>query len=139
MSQENVELVRRGFDWFARGDLDRFFKFVDPDVEIVEPFELPGARTYHGHEGLLDAFQTWAGQWDDFRAEPERIIDAGDHVVVLVHQFGRGKASGATVEQRVGYVCTLRDGMLVRWQGFSRFGEALEAVGLSEQDAPADS
>jgi ketosteroid isomerase-like protein len=134
-----VDLVRAGFDWYARGNLDQFFKFVDPHVEIVEPFGLPGARTYHGHEGLLEAFQSWAGQWDDFRAEPERIIDAGDRVVVLVHQFGRGKASGATVEQRLAYVCTIRDRKLIRWQAFSRFSEALEAVGLSEQDAHADS
>ena len=96
MSQENVELVHRGFNWLARGELDRFFQFVDPEVEIVQPFELPGARTYHGHEGLRDAVQSWAGQWDDFRAEPERIIDAGDRVVVLVHQLGRGKASGGS-------------------------------------------
>ena len=132
MSQENVELVRGGFDSFARGDLELFLEFTDPQVEIVEPFELPGQRTYRGHQGLLEAIQSWAGQWEDFRAEPERIIDAGDRVVVVVHQSGRGKTSGATVEQRIAYVFTIRDGKLSRWEVFLRVDEALEAVGLSE-------
>src|SRR4051794_3548972 len=100
MSQENVELVRGGFEAFARGDFGLFLEFTDPDIEIVQPLELPGPRTYHGHKGLLEAMQSWAGQWDDFRAEPERIIDAGDRVLVLVHLYGRGKASGATVDMR---------------------------------------
>jgi len=139
MSQENVDLVRGGFDSFARGDLDRFFKFVDPEVEIVQPFELPGPRTYHGHKGLAEAFQSWAGEWDDFQAEVERIVDAGDRVVTLVHSRGRGRTSGVTVDQRVGYVLTIRDGKLTRWEAFLRFSEALEAVGLSEQDAHPDS
>jgi uncharacterized protein len=134
-----VELVRRGFDTFARGDLESFLGFVDRDIEISEPPELPGRRTYRGHQGLLDSMAAWAGQFEEFHAEPIRMIDAGDQVVVLVRQRGRGKGSGAMVEQRFGYVLTIQKGKLIRWEAFNRFAEALEAVGLSEKDAHADS
>jgi ketosteroid isomerase-like protein len=107
MSQENMELVRNGFETFARGDLDSFLAFTDPDIEIIQPPELPGQRTYRGHAGLLESMADWAGQFEEFHAEPVRMIDAGDLVVVLVHQRGRGKGSGAMVEQRFGYVLTI--------------------------------
>jgi ketosteroid isomerase-like protein len=132
MSQENVEIVRRGFESFARGDLDSFLAFTDPEIEITEPSEVPGQRTYRGHQGLLDSMADWAGQWDEFHAEPVRMIDAGEQVVVQVHQRGRGKGSGVLVEQQFGYVLTIRDGKLIRWQAFNHFREALEAAGLSE-------
>ena len=35
MSQENVEIVRRGFDAFNRRDLDAFLALFDPDVEFT--------------------------------------------------------------------------------------------------------
>ena len=42
-------------------------------------------------------------------------------------------------ERREFHVWTLRDGAVVRFQWFYQRDEALEAVGLSEQDAHADS
>jgi hypothetical protein len=44
-----------------------------------------------------------------------------------------------TVEQPIGWVPQVRDGRLVRGRVSFRPVEALEAVGLSEQDAHADS
>ena len=42
-------------------------------------------------------------------------------------------------ERREFHVWTLRDGAVVRFQWFYQRDEALEALGLSEQDAHADS
>jgi ketosteroid isomerase-like protein len=41
MSQENVELVRRGYEALARGDFDALFQVLDPDVEMRDAANFP--------------------------------------------------------------------------------------------------
>jgi ketosteroid isomerase-like protein len=64
--------------------------------------------------------------------DDERLIDAGDRVVVIATMRGQGSASGVEVENRHGSVWTIRDGKAVRFQWFNEPDEALEAVGLQE-------
>lgn len=89
-------------------------------------------RDLRGHAGVAELMTTITAEFSEFEAHPEEIIDAGDRVVVVVFQRGRGRASGAEVERRVGQVWTVCDGKAVRWQIFKDRSEALEAVGLSE-------
>ena len=51
----------------------------------------------------------------------------------------RGALVGVAVEPRECHVWTLRDGKLWRLRIYATKSEALEAVGLSEQDVHADS
>ena len=78
--------------------------------------------------------------FESYHAHAEDFIDAGEAVVVRIRQGGRGKGSGAEVEMPPYWqVYRLRDGRAVRIEVYSIEAEALEAVGLSEQDARADS
>ena len=47
---------------------------TDAEVVIVQVPEIPDARTYTGHEGLVDALLDWPRQWENFRMTPERIF-----------------------------------------------------------------
>jgi hypothetical protein len=40
VSQDNVEIVRSLFEWFARGEHERPFDFHDPDI-VLEKFDPP--------------------------------------------------------------------------------------------------
>jgi hypothetical protein len=51
MSQENVESSRRIWDRFLAGDTEGVLAFLDPQIEIRDVPELPGASVYHGHDG----------------------------------------------------------------------------------------
>jgi ketosteroid isomerase-like protein len=62
-----------------------------------------------------------------------------DSVVVSLHLAGRGGGSGVEMEETDAHLFAIRDGKIVRWQNFRDHSAALEAVGLSEQDAHADS
>jgi ketosteroid isomerase-like protein len=56
MSQENVDLVRRGYEALARGDFDALFQVLDPDVEIRDAANFPEAGVYRGrHHGISDS------------------------------------------------------------------------------------
>jgi ketosteroid isomerase-like protein len=142
MSQENVEIVRRQFALLSRGDYETFFDEFPPEGvfdfsrRLIDPVVLRGRdemRAWMERER-----QMWEG--DRVGYEPKELIDAGDKVLALVRVSGRGKASGAEVEAYVWNVATFHDGKPVE---MTYFGDdraaALEAAGLTEQKAPADS
>ena len=74
----------------------------------------PDASTYTGTEELREAFNSWIAMWSEYHAEIARYANAGDDVVVLIRERGRGGVSGAVVERELGEVFTLRDGNVVR-------------------------
>ena len=130
MSQENVELVRRGYELLNRGEL-RLDQF-GPEFEVVEPLEQPGAQTRYGREGVRDSIASLSEAFDEFQFEPERFEEIGDNVVAFFKARGRGKGSGIVVESEVVHVWTLRDGSPVRVRIYLDPKRALEAAGLSE-------
>jgi hypothetical protein len=75
----------------------------------------------------------WGEAFEDFRAEPQEFIDAGDVVVVIVKVEARAH-SGATVDTpSFPNVWTARDGVLVRMEMFQSRAEALAAAGLAPE------
>ena len=62
MSQENVELTRRGFQAFNDRDLDVLLTLLDDDVEVV-PILAAMEGGYRGHDGLR---RWWTGLLDGF-------------------------------------------------------------------------
>jgi uncharacterized protein len=132
MSQENVEIVRRGFEAFQRGDTEAILDDVDPDVEVHEPTDLPDAQVFHGHAGLLATVEKAQAMFEDIRIEAEEFTDAGDRVVIWYRVVGRGKGSGVEVEMHQGSVWTFREGKIVRVEGYMDRDKALEAAGLRE-------
>jgi ketosteroid isomerase-like protein len=140
MSRENVETVRRWAESLDRREFPQVFEMLDPDVEIDLSRNVFNPDVYHGHSGVERWRDVIDEVWDDFRAMLDELIDAGDDVVTAATIQGKGKESGVDVRMQVFQIWTLRDSKAVRLVGGYRDrSEALEAVGLSEQDAHADS
>jgi ketosteroid isomerase-like protein len=140
MSQENVDFVRGLFSGVPAMDKDELLaalpQFVeyacDPEIEWIEDPSRADARTYRGHEGVIESFRQWLENFDEWGAELEEVRDCGDRVLATMREEGRGRASGATVSGRNYYVMTFRDGKILRYQEFYDQGMALEAAGLRE-------
>ena len=132
MSQENVELVRRGIQ-----RVEAFWALLDEYVvwDLRDRPMLDLDSVYVGRDAVVEASRHYWGTWQDYRLEAEEFIDAGSSVVVAVRERGRGKGSGAPFDQRFAQVMTLSRGRIVRWEIFQDVARALDAVGLSEQDA----
>jgi ketosteroid isomerase-like protein len=136
MSQENVEIVRRGFEEFEpRGNLGVNFDSGNfaPDAEWI-PDYAPGLRSvYRGREEFVEFMRTWSEDFEDWSIRPERLIDAGDdRVVALVHQRATGKGSRVQVDLHMAFVYELKEGQVIRARTFIDPAEALKAAGLSE-------
>ena len=133
MSNENVEALRRGFDAMNLGDMNSILAFVHPDFEVAIPPELSAEPdTYRGHDGVRRYFESFEDAMRDIRFDAERVWDVGDTVVVALRLTAKGRETGILVEQTLGQVWTVRDGVAMRVQSFVTVSEALESVGLSE-------
>jgi uncharacterized protein len=135
VSQENVDLVRRMYDAYARGEFELSLSYLDPEIELTQPAGQPGAGTYHGHEGVIQALTNWTGTWDDYRVEVEALTDFGDHVLARTVHHGRGKGSGVEVADRIFQVWTLHHDKVVRTRMYYQEAEALEAMGGGQSDS----
>jgi ketosteroid isomerase-like protein len=83
-------------------------------------------------------FDDFAETFESTRIEPHEFVEAGEHVVVPQTGYIRGR-DGIEATARITLVWTIRNGSIVRICLYQDTQEALEAVGLSEQDAHADS
>ena len=135
MSQENVEIARRGYEAFARRDLDAVFELFDPEIEAHDPPEMPDAAIHRGHDAVRRDWEQTYELFEDFTIEVEETLDCGDDVVVFLRYRGRGSESGAEVEALMAHVWTVRNGKAIRLRQFLDREQALEAAGLSGQDA----
>jgi uncharacterized protein len=131
MSQENVEIVRRSGDALMAGDAEEALAPYHPDV-VFDATLRPEGAVYHGRAGVMEAMRTWLGTWEDWRIEMVEYLDAGDKVVGIGRESGRGKGSGLEIEHTLYAVHTLQDGLIIHWKGFLDKDQALAAAGLSE-------
>ena len=139
MSQENVEIVRRRYEHLvATGEHFTETEITAPDfVWDMSKFRgWPEQQIYEGVEEARGFLRNWIATWDDWELEVEALHDAGDKVVAIVRQRGRSKTSGLLVDMAFGQVWTMRDGKATRMEMYADPAEALESVGLPEQDAP---
>jgi len=132
MSQQNVEIVRRGYDAVARGDFEALFEILDPGIEMRDAANSPDVEVYRGHQGVFDFLAKQASVFDDFHLLPERFVAVEDEVVVLHRQVGRSRRTGLRLEARYAHVWILRDKQAIRGRTYESWDAALEAVGLRD-------
>jgi ketosteroid isomerase-like protein len=131
MSEENVETLRRIYGGLAEGDGELFWQHLDPDVVWDErDSDWPEARVYRGTGEVRAFMRRWIGAWEEIRWEAHDYADAGDTVVVTVRQIGKGRGSGARVEQERSQTWTFRDRKVMAFKSFMTRAEADEAAGL---------
>lgn len=123
-----MELVR------GISDLDGLFELLDEHVVWDNarhaPLDLDGI--YRGKKAVTKMAKKWVGTWADYRFEIAEVIDAGDSVVLVINEGGKGVGSGVPLEQQYGLIWTFEDRRIVRGATFKTKSEALEAAGLAE-------
>jgi ketosteroid isomerase-like protein len=134
MSQENVERIRDTFRRFQSGD-PGWIDAIDRDVEWdISAHPLPDVPNRgRGREQLLnEVFATYFSGWLDYRPEIRETIDAGDDVVLVLHETARLRDSDTALDRDLVQVWTMREGRSVFLRVFPTKATALDALGLSE-------
>jgi ketosteroid isomerase-like protein len=134
MSEENVNIVRAFMEAGERRDWTRLAELADPDVELLGT--VGGVEEGRVTRGLADVIQEVDEEdreaWEERRLEPVKIMDAGDDVVVFLHEYRRGRSSGVELEVDTAVMYTVREGRVLRMQGYMDRAAAQKAAGLPE-------
>src|SRR3954465_8694118 len=131
MSEENVGTLPRAYEAMTRRDWDAVFRDMHPDIEVTFQ-RAPDAGTLRQREAVQGFLQDYLAAFDSMVFEPERLVENGDQVVVLVTRRARPKDSDGEMVVRNGHIWMFRDGMIVSMKSFPDPAKALEAAGLSE-------
>ena len=131
MSQEKVDIVRASYEAFLRGDFEASLHAYSRDSEWDDRATRPDGRIHRGHEAIAEVVRTWRGTFSDYSWELEEMLDAGHETVIVYTERGRGKGSGAQVENRRGNVVTVDRGKIVRTVLHPIAEAALRAAGLA--------
>lgn len=116
-----------------RRDFEVLLLALNPDIELHPNQVVPGLdAVIRGHGAYEELWRQFIDSFEDFHADPEELLDLGDHVLVTTLYRGHGSGSGVPVEIPLFQLFRLRRGLVVWQKDFSDRYEALEAADLSE-------
>ena len=131
MSEERVELVRRGFAAWNEEDPSWVLEHMSPEVLWITPDTDPYSGTYHGHAGVQEFWTRWRAAVGKLHFTPQEMIDAGDHVVVVAHRRARSEETGLEISDLIVQVFTFGDDdKCVQVQEFYGREAAMRAAGI---------
>ncbi len=137
MSEDNLDVVRRGYDAFGRGDIDALLELFDEQIQWVTPgpSELATSGRRTGRQEVGQFFASVNELFDVQRFEPRDYIAQGDRVVVLGVEAARVRSTGKLLELDWVHVFTMRTGKVIAFQEF--FDTAAVVAAMSAAHAAA--
>jgi ketosteroid isomerase-like protein len=108
--ERNVEVIKQGYEAFARGDFDTVMSLYADDIEWVQPGDSAVSGKYHGKGELTEFLAQLAAKTTSIT--PLRFLADGDTVVV----FSEATIAGETSQDVEAF--TLHDGKVVRAQTY---------------------
>jgi ketosteroid isomerase-like protein len=139
MSQEDYTALRAEYAALSNKDWNAVLSVAHRDFELKTPGGGLDPEIIRGVEGARRAFDDFFAPFDAISVVPEAFFEGTGQIVVFFVQRARPLGSRAFVERRAAHLWTMRDGKATKLEIFPRREDALEAAGLSEQDAQAHS
>src|ERR671910_2100614 len=101
MSQANVEIVRRIYEFWPDRDFSAIPELVHPDAVIDLSRNVFNPGIHRGIDGFRRFLEQIDEMWENFRITPEEFIDANDNVFVSYRISGKGRGSGIETSMRL--------------------------------------
>lgn len=116
----NLEIIRQHYAASDRGDLDGMLSVLAPGARWTEMAGFPCAGTYVGADAVrAGVFERLAAEWDDYTADINEVLDAGDTIIGIGEYSGRNKRTGTSFRARVTHVWRLEDGTVTAFEQFT--------------------
>lgn len=130
MSDDPVQVVRRGYAHIERGEYDEFFALLDDGVEWVDHAAIPLAGRLQGREQVEEHFRRWFAAWEELSYDFEEIVQDGSRVIAVIRRRGIERDTGMERADLAAYVYEIHDGLLTRLTGYTDRAAAIESAGL---------
>jgi ketosteroid isomerase-like protein len=99
-------------------------KLLHDEVEFVNAPDAIEPGTRRGLDDFREAGSNFGRAYSSLELEIEELIEAGDQIGLIVGMQLTGRGSGIEFHERMGWLFTIRDGKLARFE-WSREPEAL--------------
>lgn len=134
MAPELTEaIVREYVDACNGDDLERVFAILHPHIELHEASALPGAVSAVGTAAVRRYLARFETHWTSFRWEPLELRAVGDRALMRARLHLVGRNSGIEVDRVWIYLFTVRDGKLLRQDGYDELADAERALGSGQE------
>ena len=108
--------------------MERVIELLHPDIELHESDALPGAVNAVGLASVRRYLERFGTHWSSFKWEPLELEVDGDKALMRARLRLTGRESGVEVDREWWYVFSVRDGKLLRQDGFDDRGAAEAAL-----------
>jgi ketosteroid isomerase-like protein len=134
MVQEDARLISRFLEAWNRDGVAGIEPLLDPDVEWIDPPELPGAGAHHGREATMQFLREWEGTMGivNLEFELDEVLECPDGYLVVSTARGAGEGGSPIPPHQWFHWIRLDGGCLLWARLFLNRAAALEATGLSE-------
>ena len=138
MSQSDIDLAKRLYELFAKGDIPGVLGLFDPHIEWFEaegnPYQ-PDGSVWIGPEAVLQKLFMRIGQeWDGFTVTPGTYTAMDGGVLMEGRYTGTYKPTGRSMDVQVAHVLKMRDNKIAKFQQYVDTA-ALQA-GMTASSAP---
>ena len=137
MAEENLDVIRQGYDAFGRGDINALLESFDEQITWVTPGppDLATSGRRSGRQEVAGFFAAVNQLFDVQRFEPKEFLAQGDTVVVLGSETAVARSTGKVIDVDWVHVFKMRNGKVVAFQEF--FDTAAVLAALSAAQAAA--
>lgn len=120
-SQENKQLVMRGYQLFKDNDITGLLELYTDDIEWkgAESDYIPFFGTYKGKNQVAQFFTKMDQAQEAIQFEPQIFIAENDKVVVTGQSIWLVKSTGQRYENPWVHIFTIRDGKVARFQQYN--------------------
>jgi ketosteroid isomerase-like protein len=116
MGEDSLELCKRAYDLYGRGQFGQMLELFGEDVEVyVGPPNIESG-TYTGRETYRRLIERWGGSWSEMRIEPQSMKAVGDWVLAKVEYQGRTSDGDLEVRQVSWELSLWREGQVRKYE-----------------------
>ena len=115
----NMEILKEGYEKFARGDVEGAVANWHPDIEWNECKGFPFVQNDGKYIGVQTVIEGVLAQipvyYDDFSIETADFVDGGDKIVMVGFYTGTWKATGKQFKANATHTWHFKNGKAVRF------------------------
>jgi uncharacterized protein len=119
MSAANVEIVKKAYEDFGRGDIAAILEILDENVVWTTPGNLPDSGTRRGPAEVAQFFQIVNDTWTFQAFEPRDFIASGDQVAAVGSYTATTRSTGRQASADWVMVWKFRDGKVTNYQEYT--------------------
>jgi ketosteroid isomerase-like protein len=119
-TMSHVDFVKGVYAAFGTGDVPKVLGAMHPQIQWTQTagYQIGGGVHRSPQAVLENVFMKIPLAFESFSIDIDRLIDAGNVVVMQGHYVAKGKAMGKNVRAAVAHVLEISDGKIVRFDQY---------------------